>query len=275
MRFLVATSGFPYSAVRLGKEIAGRAGEAPTVLTVISNEEERSRARTILTGACELLQPQAPEVRTRIRIGHPAEEVIREAEEGGYDLVIVGDRQHHNRVTRFFLGSTAQRVVEYAPCPVIIAKGKIQPIHRILLCDSGADSSLLLNCTAQLVNLIGREMDITVLHVMTQMSAGPGVIGKQLRAGAAELIHEHTPEGELLAQDVKVLDQLNVNPRPKVRHGLVVEEILAEARSQDYGLIVIGAYRGEGWHRILLDDLARQIIQKVDRPIYVARQMTD
>jgi nucleotide-binding universal stress UspA family protein len=68
---------------------------------------------------------------------------------------------------------------------------------------------------------------------------------------------------------------LNVNPRPKVRHGLVVEEILAEAHSQDYGLIVIGAHRGEGWHRILLDDLARQIIQKVDRPICVARQMTD
>ena len=275
MRLLIATSGPPYSAVRLGKEMAQRAGKAPTVLTVIQDEEERSQAQAILAGACELLKPQVPEIRTKIRVGHPAEEIIREAEEGGHNLVTVGERQHYDRVTRFFVGSTAQRVVEYAPCPVIIAKGEIQPIRRILLCDSGANSSLLLNCVAQLVNLIDREIDVTVLHVMSQMSAGPGVVGKQLRADAAELVQKHTPEGELLAQDVEVLDQLNVNPRPKVRHGLVVEEILAEAHSQDYGLIVIGAHRGEGWYRILLDDLARKIIQKVNRPIYVARQTTD
>ncbi len=275
MRLLIATSGSPYSAVRMGKEIARRADKTPAVLTVIKSEQERSQAEAILAGACELLKPQVPEAQTRIRVGHPAEEVICEAEEGNYDLITVGDRQHYDRITRFFLGSTAQRIVEYAPCPVIIAKGEIQPIRRILLCDSGADSSLLLNRTAELVNLIGREVDITVLHVMSQMSAGPGVIGRQLRASAAELVQKHTPEGELLAQDVEALAQLNVNPHPKVRHGLVVEEILAEAHSQDYDLLVIGAHRGEGWHRVLLDDLARQIIQKVDRPIYVAKQMTE
>jgi nucleotide-binding universal stress UspA family protein len=74
-----------------------------------------------------------------------------------------------------------------------------------------------------------------------------------------------------LARDVQGLDQLNIHPRPKVRHGLVVDEILAESQSQHYDLIVIGAHRGEGWHRILLDDLTRQIIQKADRPVFVAR----
>ena len=38
-------------------------------------------------------------------------------------------------ITRF-LGSTATRVIEQAPCPVIIAKGGPGPVHRILLCDS-------------------------------------------------------------------------------------------------------------------------------------------
>jgi nucleotide-binding universal stress UspA family protein len=56
-----------------------------------------------------------------------------------------------------------------------------------------------------------------------------------------------------------------------VRHGLVVEEILAEAQCGDYDLVVIGAHRGEGWRRILLDDLAHEIINYVDRPILVVR----
>jgi nucleotide-binding universal stress UspA family protein len=271
MRLMIATGGPPYAAVRLGAEIARRAGKAPTVLTVIGDEGARPQADSILARACELLEPEVSGVRPKIRVGHPAEEILREAEEGGYDLVIVGDRQRHGWITRFFLGSTAQRVVEYALCPVFIAKGEIRPIHHVLLCDSGADSSLLLDRTAQLVNLVGREMKVTVLHVMSQMSAGPGVPGEQLRASAEELIQKGTPEGELLARDVQGLDQLNVHPRPKVRHGLVAEEILAELQSQDYDLIVIGAHRGEGWHRILLDDLARQVIQKADRPVFVAR----
>lgn len=40
-----------------------------------------------------------PDIRTRVRVGHPAEEIIREAEEGGYDLVTLGERQNHSFVS--------------------------------------------------------------------------------------------------------------------------------------------------------------------------------
>jgi nucleotide-binding universal stress UspA family protein len=274
MRILMATGSSPHSGLvlRFGIQIARRVSKTPTILTVIRHEADRPRAEAILARACQFLKPEIANVQTRVRIGYPAEEIIREAEEGGYNLVIVGERQRHDPVTRFLLGSTAERVVEHAPCPVIIAKGKTGPIHRILLCDSGADSpSLLDRFTAQLAGLIGNEEEVTVLHVMSQISAGPGVRGAQLRAAAEELIENHTPEGELLERDIQTLEQLNVHPRPKVRHGLVVEEILEEAQGGDYDLVVIGAHRGEGWRRILLDDLARQIIAQMDRPVLVVR----
>jgi nucleotide-binding universal stress UspA family protein len=274
MQILMATGGWPHSelVLRFGAQIARRMGKTPTVLTVIRREADRPRADAILARACQLLKREIPNVETRIRIGHPAEEIIREAEEGSYNLLIVGERQRHDPVTRFLLGSTAERVVEHAPCPVSIAKGKIGPIQRILLCDSGADSpSLLDRFTAQLADLIGNEEEVTVLHVMSQISAGPGVRGAQLRAAAEELIENHAPEGELLERDIQLLERLGTHPRPKVRHGLVVDEILQEAQGGDYDLVVIGAHRGEGWRRILLDDLARQIIAQMDRPVLVVR----
>jgi nucleotide-binding universal stress UspA family protein len=52
---------------------------------------------------------------------------------------------------------------------------------------------------------------------------------------------------------------------------LVVDEILAEAAGGDYNLVVIGAHRGAGWERLFLDDLARQIIEQLDRPVLVVR----
>jgi len=274
MRILVATTGSPHSeiALRFGAHIAASVGATPTLITVIRRVSDRPRAEAILARAPQLLQPMIPGAHTRIRLGHPAEEIIREAEEGSYNLVIIGERQRPDSVTRFLLGSTAERVVEHAPCPVVIAKGKIGPLLRILLCDSGADSRTLLGrFTTQLAELLTAGMEVTVLHVMSQISAGPGVSGRQLRADAEELIEKRAPEGELLDQDVRFLQQHNLHPRPKVRHGLVVDEIQAEARSGDYDLVVIGAHRGEGWRRILLDDLAHQVIAEIDRPVLVVR----
>jgi nucleotide-binding universal stress UspA family protein len=130
---------------------------------------------------------------------------------------------------------------------------------------------LLARLTTHLAELLDGEEEITVLHVMSQMSAGPGVRGAQLRARAEELIEARTPEGELLVRDLQALERPGVHPHAEVRHGLVVDEILAEAQSGDYDLVVIGAHRGEGWQRLLLDDLAQRIVAQLDRPVLVVR----
>ena len=295
MSVLVAIDGSFHTeaTLRLGAQIAQQGQEPLTILTVIRPGSDRPQVAVdeILARACELVQPQFPDVRARVRVGHPATEIVREAEGGDYVLVIVGQRPNRNLVKRFLQGSTAVRVVEHAPCPVIVAKGKIGPIHRVLLCDSGSrDPSVglpsavhrtgrpgktppsVLNRFLNLpVDCLDGSGEIVVLHVMSQMSAGPGVTGRQLRSGTEELINEQAPEGALLQRDIEALDGLGLRARAKVRHGLVVEEILGEVQSEDYDLVVIGAYRGERWQRILLDDLAHRLVVELDRPVLVVR----
>jgi nucleotide-binding universal stress UspA family protein len=274
MRILMATDGSINAdeALNFGAQIARRTDENPTILAVTKKEADRSQVDSILAGAQRLMSREKINVQTKVRIGHPAEEIIREAEEGVYDLVIVGEGQHHALVTRFKLGSTALRVAENSPCPVIIVKGKARSIDRILLCDSGAGrSSTLSRFTAELAKILEGEEEITVLHVMSQMSAGPGVRGQQLRADAEELIAAHTPEGEVLNEVFQVFGDLGIHSTSKVRHGLVVDEILAEARIGNYDLVIIGAHQGEGWQRLLLEDQARKIISQLDRPVLVIK----
>ena len=297
MPVLIATNGSSHAeaALRLGAQIARRGREPLTILTVIKHKANRPPAPVdaILARACEIVRSQFLDVRTRARVGHPAAEIVREAEEGNYDLVIVGERPNRNLVARFLLGSTAVRVVEHAPCPVIVAKGKIGPIQRILLCDSGSDDpsvglpsasfpsttlgtggagpSVLSRFTEIPIDLLDGSGEIVVLHVMSQMSAGPGVKGKQLRSDTEELIKGQSPEGELLGRDIEALERLGLRAHATVRRGLVVEEILEEVQNGDYDLVVIGAYRGQGWQRILLDDLAHKILVQLDRPVLVVR----
>ena len=82
---------------------------------------------------------------------------------------------------------------------------------------------------------------------------------------------KHTPEGELLGRDIRVLDQPGIHPIPKVRHGLVVDGILTEACNGDYDLIVIGAYKRQRWQHILLENLTRKVLIRSDRSVMVVR----
>ncbi|NIM94404.1 MAG: universal stress protein [Anaerolineales bacterium] len=282
MHVLIAVGGFPYSKklLRFGSQILQNAGEPATLLTVARRESDRQLAEETLFQAREYLSDSSLEIRTLIRIGQPAEQILREAEQGSYDLVIIGDKESHDLVSRFLLGSTAERVVEHAPCPVIVAKGRTSPIRRILLCDSGAGSPsltvepvppLLDRFIAQHADLVEDAHEITVLHVMSQMSAGPGVQARQLRLGAHELIETSSPEGRLFKQDLEALSIKDARIKPKIRHGFVVDEIELEAREGEYDLLVIGAHRGRNFQRILLEDIAHKIITRIDRPILVVR----
>ena len=271
MRILMAIDGSKHSSVtvRMGVQLIRQSGGYATVMTVVRPRASTKRAETALERATELIRQVDPEVETLVCKGNPVDQITSVATKGKFDLVLLGLGPFHRRLKSLF-GPFAERILARVPCPVIIVKQEAGTLERILFCDSGAHGpSLLRRFTSQLAGLINRDTQVTVLHVMSQMSAGPGVPGWQLRAEAEELIKARSPEGYLLEQDIQELKRYQIHPKVAVRHGWVVDEILAEAQSGDYGLIVIGAHRTEGWQRLLLDDLAHQIILKADRPVLV------
>ena len=60
-------------------------------------------------------------IKTIVRVGDPTSGIIEAAKELEIDLIIVST---HGRtgVARFFLGSTAERVIRQAPCPVLVVR---------------------------------------------------------------------------------------------------------------------------------------------------------
>lgn len=274
MRVLLATKGSEHSAVaaRFLRELA----QVPavdiqlSVVTVLKRREPTAEADAVFDEVTRLLSTAVGSITTRVRRGDPATEIVQEAIDGNYDLLVVGKREVHSLVTRI-LGSVTRHILLHIPCPVVIAKGKFAPLHSMLLCEGGfLKPSLLERLAEQLPDLLHTDANVTVLHVMSQISAGPGITGNHLRAEADELIDKHTPEGEMLERDLRFLArQSDLHPRPKVRHGFVVDEIVAEANSGAYDLVVIGAHQYGRWDKLLLDNLARQIVEQSPRPVLV------
>jgi nucleotide-binding universal stress UspA family protein len=58
---------------------------------------------------------------TELREGDPSGQIVAAAEEGGFDVVVVG-HGGEGRLRELFLGGTSERVAHLARCPVLIVK---------------------------------------------------------------------------------------------------------------------------------------------------------
>jgi nucleotide-binding universal stress UspA family protein len=250
-----------------------------TILTVIKDPMQRAKAQAIVDQAAVQVNELAGlpgaagagiATKTKVRLGHPAEEIVGEAGECGYNFIVVGTWPKRHLLDSL-LAPTTERIIMQAPCPVLVAKGRVRPFDHILLCVSGANSPSPSACTlAELAKHFTRPLAITVLHVMSQISVGPDKDDDwQLVASAEELMRGRAPEGQLLRREIEILKRTPAKVRAAVRHGLVVDEVLMEALEGDSDLIVVGAHRHAGWQRYLLDDLTHQILVRADRPVLV------
>lgn len=61
------------------------------------------------------------QIRTEILYGHPAERIIKYVINNSIDLVVIGHKGSSG-IKEFFLGSVASRVVQHAPCSVLLVK---------------------------------------------------------------------------------------------------------------------------------------------------------
>ncbi|MDD7939626.1 universal stress protein [Actinomycetospora lutea] len=121
---LVGVDGSPEAAGALafGADVADRDGASLTAVTVTagSGEESDEDARRHLAEATTGITSSRPDLPLHevVRQGQPAEEILAEARAGAA-LVAVGSRGH-GAIGGVLIGSTSQRVVRGAPCPVAV-----------------------------------------------------------------------------------------------------------------------------------------------------------
>jgi len=136
-RILVTIDGSDGSRRAFAKalELAALAGASLTALAIegplpayaatIGEVEEVKREKDAFFGALVAdVRREAEEagvaLDVEVRPGHAADVISQFAADGGYDLIVLGRRGRFLR--DHLLGSTADRVAEHAPCPVMIVR---------------------------------------------------------------------------------------------------------------------------------------------------------
>jgi nucleotide-binding universal stress UspA family protein len=270
MRILLCTNGSSYTAraLEMGVRVAQRAASAVDVLVVAERGREEEIHQLVEVATADLKEAGIP-VTAHRRTGRIAEETVRQAKAAPYDLVIIGSRGRRG-VVRLLLGSVALHVTEHAPASVLVVKGRARDLRQFLVCSSaGPVSEHTVQFAGHLAGALGAS--VTLLHVMSQLPLAKDAVPDDLEASAEELIQRSSREGIHLRRMLDLLTEEGQIGRAVVRHGLVRDEVIAEAREGRYDLLVTGAHVTPGLNARLVDNLSVDILLAADRPVLIVR----
>jgi len=127
-------SGPADQAFALALDLAGKYGAALDVIAVARPPEfgEEVEAAAVIENSKKHCQRALMPLHGRVAntgviahfhvlVGHPAEQIVRHAEDWQADLVVVGHRGR-TLFERWLVGSVAKYVINHAPCAVLVAR---------------------------------------------------------------------------------------------------------------------------------------------------------
>lgn len=134
-------------AARIGANLAAMNGGSLTLLNVVrlvqygsegSPLPEPSASKAAVDSGNAILEAvrkeiEAPQANIAVAVGHPAHTISSRANEGNFDLVVMGSRGL-GALKGSLLGSVSQRVSELVHCPVLLCKlpNGVEEDHKII-----------------------------------------------------------------------------------------------------------------------------------------------
>jgi len=174
------------------------------------------------------------DVATHARMGSPAVEVIRFAQEQKADLIVVGG-VHQTVLERLFLGTTADRIVRMTPAPCLVASSAEIATKILVALDDSAFGECALGAALAMADQTGAA--VHAVHIVSQPPPEASVNGSfDLEAYLAEL-QQHFQ---------RFVDKIRSGVETTVRVGFTREQILQAAAEWGADLIVAGSH-GRGF----------------------------
>ena len=210
---------------------------------------------------------------TRVATGIPSEEINAAAQAEDSDLIIVGTRGKTG-LAHVLLGSTAERVIRTAPCPVLAVRmDKSGPslergvcLERILVPIDFSDCSLDALEYAALVAKQAKA-SIELLHVLEPVS-----YGLDFTLGHAE---ERTQQRQKLTKRLEELSSAllatGIAVKSHLRGGVPVDTILEDVRSLRSDLIVMGTHGRRGLSHVMAGSVAEALLRRTTCAVLTVR----
>ena len=271
MKILICSDGTPAAenAIQLAGSLAGALNADTALLGVAEKSKDEPPLRDALEKHAQSLRTRniAPEI--IVGAGEPIRQILDETSKTNYDLVIIGARWTGATGPHWRSQKTYDLIKAISP-PVLVAIGQCERLNRFLVCTGGREFiEQAVQLSGKLAAAVGAS--VTLLHVMAEPPAIYADLVR-LEEDVDQLLESKSELGTNLSHQRKELERVGVAAEVRVRHGIVIDQVFAEAREGDYDLIVTGTSRARGLVRhYIMGDLTRSILNRADCPVLVAR----
>ncbi len=269
MKMLICVSKLPYAeaTVLFGGLIAGIEGANVTLTTVVHNETERPLAEEMLAKAQSLLT--IPEANTKVCLGSPAAAILDEADNGEYDVIVIGAHILGGFFDRF-TGSTMKTVAEKASTNVLVVKEKRLKLDQILVCTAAREADRpLIEKSANLAKNIGAT--VVAMYVAAPI---PGMYTglETMEETLTEMLQTDTIQAQELKWSAQYFVDQGVSAKLKLRRGIVTDEIHHEIHKNEYDLVIVGAQTEQNfWNELLVGNITGDIVELSSNSVLVMR----
>jgi nucleotide-binding universal stress UspA family protein len=242
---------------------------------LLQSAEAIERLNEELTGIHRKHVPTFRPENCYIRRGKPYEEIVRLAREIDADLIALSTRGHSG-LKHLLLGSTAERVVRNAPCPVLVVRKRKKKsktasesfaIRTIL---NPVDFSTCSLAGTQYAAFLAKNVRSTLrlFHVTYPYVEYVFVDRAGVRlSGLIEAVQE---EARQEMDALKQMDFLREVPvQTEIRAGHAAEEICKAAGQPDIDLIVTSTHGRTGLKHALIGSVAEHVVRYAERPVVV------
>lgn len=244
---------------------------AATILYL--EQAQKEGERQLADTEQQLMHSGVKGVEIRQVVGIPSEQITKAAQDSGADLVVVGTRGRTG-LDVILLGSTAERVIKGAPCPVLAIPASAEPSrertaerlsaptiqHILAALDFSSPSLDAAEYAIQLANHFGAKM--TLLHVVEPM-----YYSAELEPKWQKLVHWRTQLDELAG----LISSFGLAADTLLRGGVPADSIIAAAKGQSCDLIVMGTHGRRGWSRLRFGSVAEAVLREAPCPVLTVK----
>ncbi|MEA3145006.1 MAG: hypothetical protein QOI53_427, partial [Verrucomicrobiota bacterium] len=249
--------------------IANAAKAEITIFGITEAEQDEPKLLEALREEAKVFQEQKLQLEIVTKIGDPVEEITRRTRETPYDLAVIGAERRGAQ--EFFLPSTkAYAIAEAISPPVLIVPVSRPAIKRILICSGGgAYIDNAVRFTSKMAKVLSAE--ITLFTVTPQPPAMHGTIFRR-QEDVAALLKSNSALARNLRTEKEIIEGDGVPATVELRHGIVIQQILAEIQRGDYDLVVSGSWPvRDAWRNYAIGNVTREIVNRTERPVLVIR----
>ena len=258
------------NAVRFGASIAAACQAEASVLGIVEKAGQEDAVMQALRRAQEILKEYHLNAELITKAGRPVREIVKRTQEAKYDLVVIGAVRKGTR-SPLWMSARAYKIIESVAPPVLVVIGERPALQRILLCTGGTKRA---EAAVRFGGEIARCLNATVTLLLV-LASPPAVYANLIRVGETsedQLLQTNSQAGRTLRHQKELLESMGVPCEIRLRHGLVLSEVLEELRRAEYDLVVSGSLPSRNKLRMYaLGNITREIVNRADLPVLVAR----